>query len=48
MTMPIVKTPEREAKNWLSATNEREELKVDAEKLARDDAVDRAKRRKQL
>ena len=46
--MPTTKTSEREAKNWLSATIERKELKVYAEKFALDDAVARAKRRKQL
>ena len=46
--MPIAKTPKRETKDWLSATSKRKELKAEAEKLAIDDAVGRAKRRKQL
>ena len=48
ITIPLTKTPEREAKNWLSASSERKDLKAKAEKLAKDDAVARAKRRNQL
>jgi hypothetical protein len=48
ITIPLTKTPEKEAQNWLQTSKEREDLKVSAEKLAREDAVRRAKRRKQL
>ncbi len=42
------KTLQKEAENWLATTKERKELKVEAEKLAQEDAVNRAKRRRQL
>jgi len=45
ITIPLSKTPEREAERWLPTNRERKELKVEAEKLAREDAVNRAKRR---
>lgn len=48
ITIPISKAPEKEGENWLPASEERRELKVEAEKLARIDAVNRAKRRNQL
>jgi len=48
ITIPLSKTPEREAERWLPTNRERKELKVEAEKLAREDAVNRAKRRHQL
>jgi hypothetical protein len=48
ITMPIAKTPEKEAKEWLSASSERKEMKTEAEKLAKDDVVGRVKKRKQL
>jgi hypothetical protein len=46
--IPLSKTPEKEAEKWLPASNERSELKGEAEKLASEDAVSRAKRRHQL
>jgi bifunctional DNA-binding transcriptional regulator/antitoxin component of YhaV-PrlF toxin-antitoxin module len=48
ITIPLSKTSEREAANWLSTDKDRPELKVEAEKLATEDAVNRAKRRHQL
>jgi bifunctional DNA-binding transcriptional regulator/antitoxin component of YhaV-PrlF toxin-antitoxin module len=48
VTIPLPKTPEREAENWLPTNKERKELKVEAEKLAQEDAVNRTKRRHQL
>ena len=48
ITIPITKTPEKEAEKWLPSSSERQELKVEAEKLAKEDAVKRAKRRHQL
>jgi len=48
ITIPLTKTPEKEAEKWLPALGERNELKVEAEKLAREDARSRAKRRHQL
>jgi bifunctional DNA-binding transcriptional regulator/antitoxin component of YhaV-PrlF toxin-antitoxin module len=45
ITIPLSKTPEREAERWLPTNRERKELKVEAEKLAREDVVNRAKRR---
>jgi len=48
VTIPLPKTPQKEAQNWLSTIKERRELKNEAERLAREDAVKRAKRRRQL
>ena len=48
ITIPLTKTPEKEAEKWLHTPKERKELKVEAERLAREDAVNRAKRRHQL
>ncbi len=48
VTIPLPKTPQKEAENWLSTEKERKELKIRAEKTARADAVNRAKRRHQL
>lgn len=48
VTIPLPKTPQKEAEKWLSTNKERKELKTKAEKLAREDAVKRAKRRRQL
>lgn len=45
ITIPFSKTLEREAERWLPTNRERKELKIEAEKLAREDAVNRAKRR---
>jgi bifunctional DNA-binding transcriptional regulator/antitoxin component of YhaV-PrlF toxin-antitoxin module len=48
VTIPLPKTPQKEAEKWLSTKKERKELKIQAEKIAREDAVNRAKRRRQL
>ena len=48
LTIPLPKSPQKEAEKWLDTKKDREELKVQAEKLAQEDAVARAKRRKQL
>jgi bifunctional DNA-binding transcriptional regulator/antitoxin component of YhaV-PrlF toxin-antitoxin module len=48
ITIPLSKAPEKEAEKWLPTDKERKELKVEAEKLAKEDAVNRAKRRHQL
>lgn len=48
VTIPLPKTPQKEAENWLPTSKERKQLKIEAEKLAREDAVNRAKRRRQL
>ena len=48
ITIPLTKTPEKKAEKWLQTTKERKKLKAEAEKLAQQDAVDRAKRRQQL
>lgn len=46
--VPLPPKPSEYAKNWLKTEKERKELKKDAERLGREDAVKRAKRRKQL
>ena len=48
VTIPLPKTPQKEAEKWLATKKERKELKIQAEKLAREDAIKRAKRRRQL
>jgi bifunctional DNA-binding transcriptional regulator/antitoxin component of YhaV-PrlF toxin-antitoxin module len=48
VTIPLPKTPQKEAEKWLSTKKERKELKIQAEKTAREDAANRAKRRRQL
>ena len=48
ITIPLTKTPEKEAQNWLPTSRQRHELKGEAERLAKEDAVNRAKRRHQL
>lgn len=48
ITIPLTKPPEREAEKWLQTAKKRDELKVEAEKLAQQDAMERAKRRQQL
>ena len=48
ITIPLPKNPQKEAEGWLPTDKERKELKVEAEKLAKEDAVNRAKRRHQL
>ena len=45
ITIPLPENPSKEAGGWLSTNKERKELKVEAEKLAKEDAVNRAKRR---
>lgn len=46
--IPLPKNPQKEAEGWLPSTKGRKELKTEAERLAREDAVNRAKRRHQL
>ncbi|MBS7649694.1 MAG: VapB-type antitoxin [Candidatus Bathyarchaeia archaeon] len=46
--IPLPKIPYEEAEGWLSTEKDREELKILAERMASEDAVKRAKRRKQL
>ena len=48
VTIPLPKTPQKEAEKWLPTNKERKQLKNEAEKLAQEDAVNRAKRRQQL
>jgi bifunctional DNA-binding transcriptional regulator/antitoxin component of YhaV-PrlF toxin-antitoxin module len=48
VTIPLPKVPHKEAEGWLPTNKERNELKIEAEKLAGQDAVKRAKRRHQL
>ncbi len=48
VTIPLPKAPQKEAEKWLPAGKERKDLKTQSEKLARADAVKRAKRRRQL
>jgi len=48
VTIPLPKTPQKEAEKWLPTNKEHKELKILAEKAAREDAVNRAKRRHQL
>jgi len=48
ITIPLPKTPYLTAKDWLGTEKSRRELKELAEKAAKDDAVKRARRRKQI
>lgn len=48
VTIPLPKKPLKEAEKWLLTSKERRELKARAEQAAREDAVKRAKRRRQL
>jgi bifunctional DNA-binding transcriptional regulator/antitoxin component of YhaV-PrlF toxin-antitoxin module len=48
VTIPLPKAPQKEAEKWLPSSEERKSLKIEAEKLASQDAVKRAKRRRQL
>lgn len=48
VTIPLPKAPYKEAKEWLTTQQEKKKLKTLAEKVAKEDAVKRAKRRKQL
>ncbi len=46
--IPLRGEPEKFSEGWLDTDKERHDLKAEAEKLAREDAVNRAKRRGQL
>jgi len=48
IAIPLPKTPFLTAKDWLETEKSRSELKGLAEKAAKDEAVRRARRRKQL
>ena len=48
ITIPLSRTPQKDAENWLSTSKAHRELKIQAEKLAREDALNRAKRRNAL
>ena len=48
ITIPLLRTPQKDAENWLAISKERKELKDEAEKLARKDALNREKRRNAL
>jgi bifunctional DNA-binding transcriptional regulator/antitoxin component of YhaV-PrlF toxin-antitoxin module len=48
VVIPVPRAPEVHAANWLSSKRSGKELKHTAEKRARDDAVKRAKRHRQL
>lgn len=48
ITIPLPQNPQKEAQGWLDTGKEKKELKAEAEKLAQEDAVNRAKRRHQL
>jgi bifunctional DNA-binding transcriptional regulator/antitoxin component of YhaV-PrlF toxin-antitoxin module len=48
VAIPLPKKPHEKAKDWLITSKSRKELKIMAEKAAREDAVKRVKRRKQL
>ena len=48
VTIPLSKTSLNEAENWLPTSKERKQLKIETERLAIEDAVNRAKRRTRL
>lgn len=48
ITIPLTEKPEKQAQSWLPSAKSNKELKEEAEDLAREDAVNRAKRRQQL
>ena len=48
ITIPLAKNPEKEAEKWLPVSREHKDLKVQAEKLAKEEAVSRTKRRQLL
>jgi bifunctional DNA-binding transcriptional regulator/antitoxin component of YhaV-PrlF toxin-antitoxin module len=48
VAIPLSKAPHEEAKGWLTTKQDKKKLKALAEKAATEDAVKRAKRRKQL
>lgn len=48
IVVPIPRQPLEASAGWLDSTRSRKELKDTAEKVARKDAVRRAKRRKQI
>lgn len=47
VTIPLPRAPHIEAESWLTTEKDRRKLKDSAEKTAREDAVKRAKRRRQ-
>ena len=47
-TIPLPKAPYNQAKVWLTTKQEKKKLRTLIEKAAKEDAVKRAKRRKQL
>jgi len=47
IAIPLPRAPHEEAGRWLTTKKERQELKASAERAAKEDAVKRAKRRKQ-
>lgn len=48
VAIPLPKAPHEKAKDWLATSKSRKDLKILAEKAAREDAMKRVKRRKQL
>lgn len=48
VTIPLPKAPQKEAENWLPTSKKHKELKISAEKAAKEDAAKRAKKRSQL
>jgi bifunctional DNA-binding transcriptional regulator/antitoxin component of YhaV-PrlF toxin-antitoxin module len=48
VTIPLPNAPHKEAEKWLPTKKEHVDLKNLAEKAAKEDAVNRAKRRRQL
>jgi bifunctional DNA-binding transcriptional regulator/antitoxin component of YhaV-PrlF toxin-antitoxin module len=48
VTIPLPTAPYEQAREWLTSQQDKKELKALAEKTAKEDAVKRAKRRKQL
>ncbi len=48
IVIPLPSKPASESRNWLKTKKDRRELKRIAERLVRQDAVKRAKRRRQL
>jgi bifunctional DNA-binding transcriptional regulator/antitoxin component of YhaV-PrlF toxin-antitoxin module len=48
VVIPLPKVPHENAKEWLPTKKGRKDLKLLAEKAAKEDVVKRAKRRKQL
>jgi len=48
VAIPLPKAPHEVARLWLTTKEERKDLKVSAERTAKEDAVKRAKRRNQI